>query len=121
MTLFARDSLFVQNSGTLFSFAGITVRENTLRIVPTGAQPLRVFAFGRRINPDGSFVTNIDFFNEVQYLRIWRSSRLYRRRPVQPLLHQYRRLSAAAGTECARAECAGRSDIITGPVGGPSP
>ena len=67
VTLFARDSLFVQNSGTAASFAGITVRENTLRIVPTGAQPLRVFAFGRRINPDGSFVTNNAFFNEAQY------------------------------------------------------
>jgi hypothetical protein len=67
IVLQARDSLFVQNSGTRASFAGITVRENTLRIVPTGTQPLRVFAFGRRINPDGSFVTNFAFFNEVVY------------------------------------------------------
>jgi hypothetical protein len=67
VVLSARDSLFVQNSGTLTSFAGITVRENTLRIVPTGTQPLQVFAFGRRINPDGSFVTNLAFFNEVEY------------------------------------------------------
>jgi hypothetical protein len=67
VVLSARDSLFVQNSGTLTSFAGITVRENTLTIVPTGTQPLRVFAFGRRINPDGTAVTNNAFFNEVVY------------------------------------------------------
>jgi hypothetical protein len=67
VTLSARDTLFVQNSGSLISFAGITVRQNTLRIVPTGTQPLRVFAFGRRINPDGSFVTNTPFFAEVEF------------------------------------------------------
>ena len=67
VVLTARDTLFVQNSGTLSSFAGITVRQNTLRIVPSGTQPLKVFAFGRRINPDGSFVTNNAFFNEVVY------------------------------------------------------
>ena len=67
VTLFARDTLFVQNSGSIVDFAGITVRENTLTIVPTGPQPLAVFAFGRRINPDGSFVTNNIFFREVAF------------------------------------------------------
>lgn len=67
VVLSARDSLFVQNSGTLASFAGVTVRQNTLRLVPTGTAPLRVFAFGNRINPDGTFVTNMAFFNEVIY------------------------------------------------------
>ena len=67
VTLSARDTLFVQNTGPIFAFGGITVRGNTLIIAPTGTQPLRVFAFGRRINPDGSFVTNNAFFNEVVY------------------------------------------------------
>jgi hypothetical protein len=67
VSLFARDTLFVQNSGSIVDFAGITVREDTLTIVPTGPQPLAAFAFGRRINPDGSFVTNNIFFREVAF------------------------------------------------------
>ena len=50
VTLSVRDTLFVQNSGGVVDFAGITVRESTLTIVPTGAQPLVAFAFGRQIN-----------------------------------------------------------------------
>ena len=69
VSLFVRDTLFVQNSGGIVDFAGITVRENTLTIVPTGAQPLVAFAFGRRINPDGSFVTGNAFFAEVAFQR----------------------------------------------------
>ena len=67
VVLAARDTLFVQNSGGVIAFAGITVRESTLRILPTGSLPLKVFAFGRRINPDGSFVTNNAFFGEVVF------------------------------------------------------
>lgn len=67
--LLVRDSLFVQNSGSFAAFAGITVRESTLTIVPTGQQPLSVFAFGARINPDASFVTNSAFFREVAFRR----------------------------------------------------
>ncbi|HWT11894.1 MAG TPA: hypothetical protein VN231_03995, partial [Allosphingosinicella sp.] len=65
--LFARDTVFVQNSGTADAFAGLTVVEHTLTVTPTGQQPLIVYAFGRRINPDGSFVANEAFFREVQF------------------------------------------------------
>ncbi|MDQ4088002.1 MAG: hypothetical protein M3177_08355, partial [Pseudomonadota bacterium] len=65
--LLASNSVFVQNSGTATSFAGITVVGDTLTVTPTGTTPLSVFAFGRRINPDGSFVTNEEFFREVQF------------------------------------------------------
>ena len=65
--LFAGDTLFVQNSGTPTSFAGITVLENTLTIIPTGDEPLQVLAFGRRVNADGSYVTNDRFFQEVDF------------------------------------------------------
>ncbi|HET9426906.1 MAG TPA: hypothetical protein VFO69_00960, partial [Allosphingosinicella sp.] len=68
VTLRVGETLFVQNSGSVLGFAGITVRENTLTIVPTGSQPIQVYAFGRRINPDGSFVTNNDFFREVAFV-----------------------------------------------------
>ncbi|HEY5711696.1 MAG TPA: hypothetical protein VIT38_07360 [Allosphingosinicella sp.] len=66
VTLAARDTLLVQNSGTATDFAGITVVQNTLTINPTGG-PLDVYAFGRRINPDGTYVTNKDFFGEVVF------------------------------------------------------
>ena len=65
--LFAGDTLFVQNSGTATFFAGITVLENTLTIIPTGVDPLQVLAFGRRVNADGSYVTNDRFFQEVDF------------------------------------------------------
>ncbi len=68
VTLRVGETLFVQNSGSAFDFAGITVRENTLTIVPTGSQPIQAYAFGRRINPDGSFVTNNSFFKEVEFV-----------------------------------------------------
>ena len=68
VALSARDSVFVQNSGTAAAFAGITVSD-TLSITPTGSSPLVVYAFGRRINPDGSYVTNDDFFAEVDFAR----------------------------------------------------
>ena len=65
--MFAGDTLFVQNSGTPTFFAGITVLEDTLTIIPTGVDPLQVLAFGRRVNADGSYVTNDRFFEEVEF------------------------------------------------------
>lgn len=60
-------TLFVQNSGTEDAFAGITVTQNTLNIEPTTSGPIDVYAFGRRINADGTFVTNSDYFREVEF------------------------------------------------------
>lgn len=62
-------TLFVQNSGNAVSFAGITVGAGGLTIVPSGEQPAAVYAFGRRLNPDGSFTTNIAFFRQVDFSR----------------------------------------------------
>ncbi len=59
-------TLFVQNSGTEDVFAGITVTQNTLRVEPTSSN-VDVYAFGRRINADGTFVTNSDYFREVEF------------------------------------------------------
>ena len=67
VTLSASGTILVQNSGGPANFAGITVRQNTLTLVPTGTEPLDVYAFGRRINPDGSFVTGKPFFDEVAF------------------------------------------------------
>ncbi|HEV2866763.1 MAG TPA: hypothetical protein VGX37_09620, partial [Allosphingosinicella sp.] len=67
VSLFAADTVFVQNSGTRAEFGGITVLADTLTITPTGSDPLVVFAFGSRLNPDGSSVTNVDFFREVAF------------------------------------------------------
>jgi hypothetical protein len=65
-TLSVGNSLFVQNSGAFLDYAGITVRDG-LTIVPTGAQPIQAFAFGRRINADGSAVTGNNFFRQVTF------------------------------------------------------
>ncbi|MBV9883045.1 MAG: hypothetical protein JO276_08560 [Sphingomonadaceae bacterium] len=67
VTLRAGNTLLVQNSGTRARFAGITVVQGTLTVVPTGNVPLDTYAFGNRINPDGSFTTNSLFFREVQF------------------------------------------------------
>ena len=67
VTLRAGSTLLVQNSGTPARFAGITVVQGTLTIVPTGTVPLDTYAFGNRINADGSFVTNTTFFREVLF------------------------------------------------------
>ncbi len=76
VTFAVRDTAFVQNSGAGL-FAGITVTQNTLTFSPTGASSsqgpststnrLQVFAFGRRINPDGSFVSGDNYFREVEF------------------------------------------------------
>ncbi len=60
-------TLLVQNSGTSEEFAGITVTQNTLTIEPTSQGQIDVYAFGRRINADGTFVTNTDYFREVAF------------------------------------------------------
>lgn len=62
-------TLFVRNSGTAAAFAGITVGPGGLVIDPSGAGPATVFAFGRRLNADGSVTTNIPFFRQVDYSR----------------------------------------------------
>jgi hypothetical protein len=61
------NSLLVQNSGTADEFAGITVVQNTLTIEPTASGQIDVFAFGRRINADGTFVINSPYFREVEF------------------------------------------------------
>lgn len=60
-------TLFVQNSGTGTDFAGITVTQNTLTVEPTSSGQIDVYAFGRRINADGTFVVNNAYFREVAF------------------------------------------------------
>jgi filamentous hemagglutinin family protein len=67
INLRAGSTLLVQNSGTRARFAGITTVQGTLTIVPTGTAPLDTYAFGNRINADGSFTTNTLFFREVVF------------------------------------------------------
>jgi hypothetical protein len=62
-------TLFVQNSGTAASFAGLTVGGGALEIDPSGNSRAVVNAFGRRLNPDGTFTTNIPFFLQVDFNR----------------------------------------------------
>ena len=62
-------TLFVQNSGTAVAFAGLTVGAGGLAIVPSGAQRAVVYAFGRRLNADGTFTLNIPFFRQVNFSR----------------------------------------------------
>ncbi|HEY0014618.1 MAG TPA: hypothetical protein VGB79_17380 [Allosphingosinicella sp.] len=62
-------TLYVRNSGTAAAFAGITVGPGGLVIDPSGNAPASVYAFGRRLNADGSFTTNIPFFRAVDYSR----------------------------------------------------
>jgi hypothetical protein len=60
-------SLLVQNSGTRVDFAGITVG-NSLTI-SAGAQgaPADVYAFGRRLRPDGTSSFGTPYFFQVNY------------------------------------------------------
>ena len=62
-------TLFVQNSGTAVNFAGLTVGTGGLTIVPSGAQPAIVYAFGRQLNADGTYTLNIPFFRQVNFSR----------------------------------------------------
>jgi len=67
ITLAPRATLFVENSGTPAAFGGLTVGAGQLTIRPSGNGPASVFAFGRRLNPDGSSTVNIPFFFQVDY------------------------------------------------------
>ena len=69
MTLSAADTLFVQNSGAGQAYAGITVGAGGLTIATTGAAPAQVVAYGRRMNPDGTFVTGNQFFALVNFTK----------------------------------------------------
>jgi hypothetical protein len=69
IALFARDSVFVQNSGQPADLGGFTVSGGGLTLTPTGDAPVSVYAFGRRIDPAGGFVTNSAFFGEVRFER----------------------------------------------------
>jgi len=64
--MFVRDTLFVQNTGNADTFGGITVTGD-LTVTPSGQTPLDVRAFGRRLNADGTFQTNNDFFRTVAF------------------------------------------------------
>ncbi len=73
VTLTASGSLYVQNTtaarGTFVSgsdFGGITTGAGGLTIV-AGAANTNVYAFGRRLNPDGSFVTGDIYFFQSTY------------------------------------------------------
>ncbi len=69
VTLATGGTLFVQNSGPPFSpaFAGVTVGAGGLVIRSAGPGPAVVTAFGRRLNPDGSFTVGPAFFRDVTY------------------------------------------------------
>jgi filamentous hemagglutinin family protein len=67
ITLAPQVTLFVQNSGTPGALAGLTVGSGRLTIRPSGDDPASVFAFGRRLNPDGSSTVNVPFFFQVDY------------------------------------------------------
>jgi hypothetical protein len=69
ITLAPQTSLYVENSGTPAAFAGLTVGAGRITIRPSGRGPASVFAFGRRLNPDGSYATNIPFFFQVDFSR----------------------------------------------------
>jgi hypothetical protein len=62
-------TLFIRNSGTPAAFAGITVGPGGLVIDPSGNAPASVYAFGRRLNADGSVTTNFAFFRDVDFSR----------------------------------------------------
>ncbi|HEX8191439.1 MAG TPA: hypothetical protein VF552_00925 [Allosphingosinicella sp.] len=62
-------TLYVRNSGTAAAFAAITVGPGGLVVDPGGNAPASVYAFGRRLNTDGSFSTNFTFFGEVDFRR----------------------------------------------------
>jgi hypothetical protein len=69
MTLSLGDTLFVQNSGAGQAYAGITVGAGGLTVQTTGAAPAQVVAYGRKMNPDGTFVTGNQFFSQVNFTK----------------------------------------------------
>lgn len=70
VTLNAGRTLFVRNTGSSLPFsteyAGVTVGAGGLTIV-AGGPDTDVYAFGRRLNPDGSFTTGDAFFFQGDY------------------------------------------------------
>jgi hypothetical protein len=69
MTLSLADTLFVQNSGAGQAYAGITVGAGGLTVATTGAAPAQVVAYGRKMNPDGTFVMGNQFFGQVDFTK----------------------------------------------------
>ena len=69
MTLNLADSLFVQNSGSGKDYAGITVGAGGLKVVTTGTAPAQVVAYGRKMNPDGTYVLGNAFFGQVDFTK----------------------------------------------------
>jgi filamentous hemagglutinin family protein len=68
VTLRAANSLFVQNTGDIANFGGVTIGTGGLTINAGSALgPAQVYAFGRRMRPNGSVSTNQVFFFEVNY------------------------------------------------------
>jgi hypothetical protein len=74
VTLTTRGTLYVQNTtaavGTFASgseFGGVTTGAGGLTINAFGDAPARVYAFGRRLNPDGTFTTGDEFFFASTY------------------------------------------------------
>lgn len=72
--LTTRGTLFVQNTtaarGTFLTgadFGGVTTGPGGLRISALGASPASVYAFGRRLNADGTVTTGDDFFFNSTY------------------------------------------------------
>ena len=69
VTLTPLNTLFVQNSGSATDFGGITIGDGTLTINATTAAGATtdVYAFGRRVRPDGTMTVGDVFFGEVTY------------------------------------------------------
>lgn len=70
VTITSRGTLYVQNTGsslpTASQYGGITTGAAGLTII-AGAPNTNVYAFGRRLNPDGSFTTGGIFFFQSTY------------------------------------------------------
>ncbi len=66
--IFASQTLLVRNTGTEAAQGGITVGDGGLVIGSVGSQPLDAFAYGRRVDGSGNFITGNAFFAEVTFL-----------------------------------------------------
>ncbi len=67
--IFGGGSLLTRNTGSAATPGGITVTGSLSIETGQSSQPLDVFAYGRLLNPDGSFVTGADFFRLVNFNR----------------------------------------------------